>query len=294
MKVILIGTVEFTEKVLRLLINNSAVSLVGVVTKKASSFNADYAALGPICEEYAIDVLYTADINSYEGITWITQKKPDVIFCFGWSSLIKKEVLNIPPQGVIGFHPAALPHNRGRHPIIWALVLGLKKTASTFFFMDEGADTGDILSQKPVDITFEDDARTLYDKITSTALQQLEDFIPALAMNNAPRTPQNKLLGNSWRKRGKKDGEIDFRMSSYSIYNLVRALTKPYVGAHVVIDSSEHKVWKVAIQDWDQMNIEPGKILDVKDNKLLIKTGDAAIWLLEHGIPELPLKNSYI
>jgi len=41
--------------------------------------------------------------------------------------------LGIAPLGVVGFHPAALPANRGRHPLIWALFLGLKKTASTFF-----------------------------------------------------------------------------------------------------------------------------------------------------------------
>jgi len=59
-----------------------------------------------------------------------------------------KESLDLPHLGVIDFHPAALPANRGRHPIIWALVLGLQETASTFFFMDEGADSGDIISQE--------------------------------------------------------------------------------------------------------------------------------------------------
>ena len=51
-------------------------------------------------------------------------------------------------MGILGYHPSLLPFNRGRHPIIWALALGLKETGSTFFFMDENADTGDIVSQK--------------------------------------------------------------------------------------------------------------------------------------------------
>ena len=59
-------------------------------------------------------------------------------------------ILDLAPLGIIGFHPAALPRNRGRHPIVWALVLGLEETASTFFFMDKGADTGDILSQEKI------------------------------------------------------------------------------------------------------------------------------------------------
>ena len=59
-----------------------------------------------------------------------------------------KESLGFVHLEVIGFHLAAMPANRGRHPIIWALVLGLQETASTFFFMDEGADSGDIISQE--------------------------------------------------------------------------------------------------------------------------------------------------
>lgn len=47
---------------------------------------------------------------------------------------------------LIGFHPANLPQNRGRHPIIWALFLSLQETASTFFMMDEDTDSGDIIS----------------------------------------------------------------------------------------------------------------------------------------------------
>ena len=81
--------------------------------------------------------------------------KPDIIFCFGWSSLIKSEVLNLTKLGVVGYHPAMLPNNRGRHPLIWAKILGLTQTGSTYFFMDEGADTGDILDQSSFEISID-------------------------------------------------------------------------------------------------------------------------------------------
>ena len=88
-----------------------------------------------------------------------------MIFCFGWSSLLKERVLNIPPMGVIGYHPAKLPENRGRHPLIWAIALGLENSASTFFFMDKGADSGDILSQVDFNISYQDDAQSVYQKV---------------------------------------------------------------------------------------------------------------------------------
>ena len=68
--------------------------------------------------------------------------------CVGWSKLIKKEILNIPKKGFIGYHPSLLPKNRGRHPLIWAKILGLKKTEATFFMLNDKAETGEIISQK--------------------------------------------------------------------------------------------------------------------------------------------------
>ena len=94
----------------------------------------------------------------------------------GLSKLINRELLEIPKLGVVGYHPTLLPKNRGRHPLIWALVLGLTQTGSTFFFMDEGADSGPIISQEKVKITKKDTANTLYKKIEITASKQLKIF----------------------------------------------------------------------------------------------------------------------
>ena len=64
------------------------------------------------------------------------------------------------PLGVISSHPAALPANRGRHPILWALVLGLAETASTFLGMDDVADSCDDISQVRIRIDTFDNALT--------------------------------------------------------------------------------------------------------------------------------------
>ena len=93
----------------------------------------------------------------------------------------------------------------------------------------------------------------------------------------------------SWRKRGKSDGEIDWRMSSNSIYNLIRALTHPYVGAHFSHKGNEYKVWKAKEVITDLYdNIEPGKVLKVESNhRFLIKTGENAIEILDCDDVEL-------
>jgi len=293
MKVVLIGSVEFSLRVLEKLIFID-VDLVGVCTKKSSTFNSDFFDLKPLSDINEVPCLYVDDINSTKSVEWIKNLNPDVIFCFGWSSLIKKDILAIAPMGIVGYHPAKLPKNRGRHPMIWALALGLKESASTFFFMDEGADTGDILTQVDFEISYQYDARNLYDKVVETALIQIEEFIPALEKGTYTRIKQNEKESNDWRKRNELDGEIDFRMNSRSIYNLTRALTRPYVGAYIKFNETNYSVWKVKESNDFQENIEPGKVLRVFDKVFVVKSYDGAIEIIEHDFKEMPKVGEYL
>jgi methionyl-tRNA formyltransferase len=227
-------------------------------------------------------------------IDWSGGRAPDVIFCFGWPRLLKEELLTLAPLGVVGFHPAALPANRGRHPLIWALALGLEHTASTFFFIDAGADSGDILSQRSLAIDPTEDARALYDKVCATALEQITQFVPQLAVGSFAREPQDHTQANTWRKRGMADGKIDWRMSALSVHNLVRALTKPYVGAHFVVNGKEIKVWKSMVLGDAPANVEPGKVLAIRAGAPVIKCGQDALCLLVTEPTFNPIEGSYL
>lgn len=293
MRIIFVGTVEFSRYMLKKLISLNA-NIVGVCTKERSNFNSDYCDLSLICLEENIPYKYIDNINSKESLDWIKALNPDVIFCFGWSNLLKNELLTLSPMGIIGYHPTKLPQNRGRHPLIWSLALGLKESASTFFFMQEGADDGDILSQRDFEIRDNDDAQTLYNKVITIAASQIEDFLPKLQNKSYQKIKQDHIKSNVWRKRNIKDGSIDFRMSSKAIYNLVRALTKPYVGAHLVYNEKDIIIWKVEIMNNTKHNLESGKVLESKDNYIVVKTYDSAIKILDHEFEILPQVGEYL
>ena len=291
MRIVFIGNVNFSEQALLKLLSLRA-NIVGVITKEKSSFNSDFSDLSIISQQQNIPFKYVKDINHPNNINWISGLNPDILFCFGWSSLIKSELLSLTKFGVVGFHPALLPKNRGRHPLIWAKILGLKRTGSTFFFMNEGADTGDILHQSEFNISIEDDINDIYNKMTKVALNQIEIFYPKLINGTYNRVKQI-VDGNAWRKRTKIDGQIDFRMTTESILNLVRGLTKPFPGAHCVLCGTEYKIWKCEPGFLEIDNIEPGKVISVNDNKIEIKTGDTSIYLTEHELPNL-IKGEYL
>lgn len=288
MRIFFVGAVKFSEAMLNILIEHKDAEIVGIATKSQSRFNADHVNLSFIAEENDIQYKYVKDINAPHILEWIESLNPEVIYCFGWSSLIKTELLNLTPLGIIGYHPAELPMNRGRHPLIWALVLGLERTASTFFKMDEGADSGDILSQNLIPIERDDYAADLYNKIIESAKKQVQEFTHQLAKREHIFTVQDHSKANLWRKRGITDGRIDFRMSSDSIYNLIRGLSRPYVGAHIDFQGKECKVWTSKVCDDVYSNFESGKVLEINSQGAIkVVTGSSSIWLVEHEIPTL-------
>jgi len=279
MRILFIGTVQFSHALLKELLALSA-DVVGICTLQQADHHSDHVDLSQLAQEANVPWRYSPQIHDSDSLDWIQSLQPDVIFCFGWSRLLRRQVLDLAPLGVVGFHPAALPANRGRHPIIWALALGLQETASTFFFMDEGADSGDIISQEVIPILHSDDANSLYLRITNAAIQQIRSWLPALSSKSNTRTPQDHSLANDWRKRGPNDGLIDWRIPAIGIHNLVRALAFPYPGAHMIYQGSVVKIWETAVTSSSKRNIEPGKIIAITSAGPVVKAGIDAITLL--------------
>ncbi len=276
-----IGCVTSSKVILEALVNVPDVEICGVITKEASKFNADFFNLSRLCVEHNIPYIYERSDARDKSVVFFRSLKLDVIYCFGWSYLLDSSMLSICKLGVIGFHPAALPLNRGRHPIIWAIALGLEETASTFFQMDEGADSGPILSQVKIEIEKSDTSKTLYDRIMFEAIKQVKEFTAQLAKGSYELQPQDSTRATSWRKRSVKDGMIDWRMTANGVYDLVRALSPPYPCAEFHFQDQVFKVPKCRLVDMRYpKNLEPGLVLQKGADHLVVKVwGDEAVWV---------------
>ena len=294
MRIAFIGCVEFSLAALERLLVVPEAEVVAVVTRERSDFNADFRSLRALAEANRIPCFDASGETEASLLKWLSEFELDIGYCFGWPRLLGSAVLSAPRLGMVGFHPTQLPMNRGRHPLIWALALGLHETASTFFFMTPEPDAGPIVSQVRLPITEEDDARSLYSRVTDIALKQITEFTRELSRGTLVATPQDASRANYWRKRTAVDGRIDWRMSRRSIRNLVRALAAPYPGATFLVDGVDIVVRKVAVAETAPDNIEPGKVLAVEGKTFTIRVGDGALRILDHDLRELPRLGSYL
>ena len=247
MKTILIGAVNSSAALLNtVLATDETVS--GVITLDETTGrkrHSDYADLAPICSTAGIPC---HQLTSDKDISTIVEKDPpDLLLVWGWSRLIPKAVLKTAKIGCIGFHPAPLPNGRGRHPLIWSIILGLAETRVNFFELTDTADEGQILASASVRLDDTETARSLMEKTTRAAQTLIRGLFQSIAKNGRliGKTQLNYCV-ESWRKRNPADGRIDFRMSATHIDRLVRALSEPYPGADAIHCHGETaKVWRV-------------------------------------------------
>ena len=278
MKILFIGTVLFSKNILDEIIKSKN-EIVGVIGKRKSKFNSDYYDLVKYSKKKKIDTIYSDKINSIKIFRWIKKRKPDIIFCIGWSQLLNKKILNIAPKGVIGYHPSDLPKNRGIHPIIWSLALGLKNIGSSFFYMDSKADTGRIISKKMIKIKKNSDSNSIYKNLIKEGRKQIREIIFKMKKNKLYSFPQKNSQSKYCKKRSEIDGKIDWRMSADNINNLVKALTKPYPGAYFLLKEKKIIIWKSKVINLNTRNFEPGKIIEFNKH-LVIKCGSKALKII--------------
>jgi methionyl-tRNA formyltransferase len=155
----------------------------------------------------------------------------DVFVVSSYSMILPGDWLTIPSMGAVNVHCALLPWYRGANVLNWVLVNGERETGVTIHYIDEGIDTGDILLQQKVVIDSDDTALTLRTKLNRAWPGLLAEAIEMLKSGSAPRQPQDGSNARHWPKRRPEDGRIDWSWPTDRIYNLIRALVKPWPGA---------------------------------------------------------------
>ena len=279
MKIIFIGGVKFSYEILKTILeNNWNISVVFSYDDSKKEKISDFISLDELCSKYNLQNIKVDKINAQNNIEIIKKIEPDIILVMGWSQLLNSEIISIPKIGVIGSHPTELPKYRGRAPIPWSILKGLKTSALTFFFIEEGTDNGDILDQRSFKLSSNDDATSVYKKVESVGKEMIQDNLTKLQNGNYTRKKQDvSNFIENWEKRGPQDGIIDWSRNSQEIHTLIRATTHPYPGAYTIFNGSKLIIWGAEFSNEQSKGI--GKIMRVNNFNVEIGTGKGVIIL---------------
>ncbi len=260
--IVFVGGVELARHCLQAMCEARSIPALAIGYPETLSDRSGYASLCPTCDAWNIPLIETEDINADEVRAEIRASGAQAILVVAWSQLLKADTLHAVPHGAFGLHPTLLPEGRGRAPIPWSLIKGLRQTGVTLFRLNEGVDNGDVIDQRAFEISRHDDARTVYAKAEAASLALLLDNIEAISTGRVHPRPQEGE-SSTWPKRTPGDGEITWSNPGRSVYDWIRGLTRPYPGAFTRLrDGRLVHVWSADLVEAGGKAIgEPGEVL---------------------------------
>jgi methionyl-tRNA formyltransferase len=170
-----------------------------------------------------------------EVLAAIESLKPDIGVSALFGYIVRPKFLALLPAGCVNIHPSYLPYNRGAHPNIWSIIEGTP-AGVTLHYIDAGIDSGDIISQRAIEVTPTDTGETLYRRLERACVKLFSEIWPLLREGGAPRVPQHGASGTCHRSRDvERIDEIDLEATykAKDLINLIRARTfPPFAGAY--------------------------------------------------------------
>jgi methionyl-tRNA formyltransferase len=213
------------------------------------------------------------------------------LLVIGWTQLLCPHLLQIPRVACLGFHASLLPKYRGRAPINWALINGEDETGNTLMVLSPEADEGEIVGQRVISISDEDDCASLYEKVSSTEVEMLSEVLQQARQGGVPRRKQNSADATVMPRRRPEDGLIEWNRTSRKVYDWIRALTKPYPGAFTFARARKIMIWKARLDVSCATQPRPAGTVSLDADGLpLVATADGFIRLLllqREGEPEV-------
>jgi methionyl-tRNA formyltransferase len=204
----------------------------------------------------------------------------DVMVVAAYGLLLPQEVLDIAPHGCINIHASLLPRWRGAAPIHRAIEAGDTETGITLMQMDVGLDTGAMISEARTPIHDDDTTATLHDRLAEAGARLIVEALVELERSGTlPTTPQPSEGFTYAEKIGKHEAALDWRRSAAVLARQVRAFD-PFPGGVATLDGTSLKIWS-AVPAEASRNAEPGTILDVSPEGVVVACGEAALRLTQ-------------
>lgn len=255
MKIIFLGTPEFAVPTLEALFADSFFEVVGVLCQPDRPKGRGNKVTPPAVKEAVlrhdpegkITIWQPEKLSrSPEIVEAMRAKNADAMVMVAFGQILKKEVLEMVPHGVINLHGSLLPHYRGAAPINWAIMNGESKTGATSMRANAGVDTGDMLEK--IEFAIEPDwtAIELAQHMSKAGAPLIVSTLKGLADGSVKPIVQDDTQATYAPMLTKEMSHIDWSWSAKTIHNTVRGLV-PWPSTIGEFRGNILKIWKTQL-----------------------------------------------
>ena len=222
-------------------------------------------------DQQSLRIRTPKSLKGADEADYLLSLSPDVVVVAAYGLMLPRNVLETPQFGCINIHASLLPRWRGAAPIQRAIMSGDNLTGITIMRMEEGLDTGPILSQQDIPIKSDNSGR-LHDRLAKLGAEMILDALLKLKNGTIKARPQPESGSTYAARLTKADERLNWRQSADELGLQIRALS-PAPKAHFVYKGERWKVLDADI-DMEQTSGQPGRVLD---NQLTISCSQGTI-----------------
>ncbi len=284
MRVAFFGTPEFAVPSLRALVGEGF-DVVAVVTQPDAPQGRSRSKLIPpavkvAAEAEELTVFQPEKPTDGAFLLRLRELRPDIGVVVAYGHILKPELLQLPPRGMVNVHPSLLPELRGAAPVEWAIIRGHETTGVTIIQLDAGMDSGPILHKIPHRIEPDLTGGELSAHLAEVGAQALVETLAMMEQSDPPPqpVPQNEERATFAPKLTRETARIDWTKDARAIACLIRGLD-PRPGAWTELSGAELKLFNPKVNE-PSFPGTPGEVLSA-DSSLVIVTGQGTVEILE-------------
>ena len=289
LNVVFFGTPSFALPFLQALIAADDIRVVGVVAQPDRPKGRGHVLTAPetIVEARAhqIPTLQPEKIKTPDTFAWLEAHHADLFVVVAFGRILPTSLLNLPRLGCLNVHPSLLPRHRGPAPIPFTILAGDTTTGICVMKMDEGMDTGPLLTCETLPVYTTDTTPSLTTRILERAPQQLMETIHAYGNGTLLPFPQSEAGITLTTLLTKEDGHIQtHNMTAETILRRWRALGD-LTGCWSTVTFSDgtqkRVVWKQLCLGHTTTDNTPSHDLFCENTRVFMRTQDQTLEVLE-------------
>ena len=292
-KLIFMGTPDFSATVLKGLLESDQYEVLAVVTQPDRAVGRKKEIrITPVKEvalSYGLPIYQPEKLSGSPEMEAIMNLGADGIVTAAFGQFLPSKLL-ASMNFVVNVHASLLPKHRGGAPIHYALIQGDKETGVTIMETVKEMDAGDMISRRSIPITDEDNVGTLFEKLAIVGRDLLLDTLPAyLAGDIQPEAQDPSQVTFSPNIRPEEE-RLDWTKTNRQLFNQIRGMN-PWPVAHTLWQGGRFKIYEAELADGDG---QPGEILEIGKRQLLVATGEGALALKTvqpAGKPKMPISD---
>ena len=228
---------------------------------------------------HGLPVFQPVKIKTEEAVEQLRGYEADIFVVAAFGQILSKEILDMPKYGCVNIHASLLPKYRGAAPIQWAVIDGEEETGVTIQQMNEGVDTGDILSQEVVKLDVKETGASLFDKLAVCGAQLIVKTLDAIEKGTITPIKQDDSKSTHAKMLNKEMGRLDFSQEAVVLERKIRGLNS-WPSAYTYLKGKTLKIWDADVVEENAVG-ECGSVCEVTKDSFCLVTGKGVLRVKE-------------